>query len=514
MIDGANEIDFFIDWHTQMNDDRWHNFVYSATGNPFFSILSDWTDFDTQSASGASSCTSDSCTARGYIMNNVLYDLFFTFEPTPHLVTWTPDTLSEQGVLVGYAVNEYFGGGTAGPLLVDSEFENSADSEALRKNSLGQDWWESRNVVPSTALTLDTTNVGGNASKKAALKNFYSGGNAYLTQNFGASQNGSFSVSVDMYVDRIKDDANYDRTGYVFMGVDGVDGNGPNSTSAERFVFLTFYDPTPGDTGNDLELRAREYDNPGVAGPDQPWADTSTWTLVASGLSYDTWYTITVDVHVGSGTYNVLIEDVNGIEVAHVTGIKKFEKYTSSTLTHISFHTGDQGSGDFYVDGVFEVVNLPDLNVSPTFLDFGANQDTLTFDVENIGDEPFSWEASVDQPWVTAIDPDASSGLMNPGQSVTVSVTIDRDLFNAPLPDLNCRMWGAISDIGVPTEIFGPDLISDPDSLKNLTSATNNNDGWAVGHYFEFGNTPSITRGQNMPSIPLPTIMPSMQWRL
>ena len=234
-----------------------------------------------------------------------------------------------------------------GPLLVDSEFENSADSVALRENSPGQDWWESRNVVPSTALTLDETNIGGNASKKAALKNFDSGGNAYVTQNFGTPQDGSFSVSVDMYIDRIKDDADYDRTGYIFIGTDGVDGNGPNSTSAERFVFLTFYDPTPDDTGNDLELKAREYDNPGVAGPSQPWGDTSTWTTVASGLSYDAWYTITIDVHVGSGTYNVLVEDVNGIEVVHVTGINKFEKYSSPNVTHISFHTGDQGIGRF-----------------------------------------------------------------------------------------------------------------------------------------------------------------------
>jgi len=431
-------------------------------------------------------------------MNNILNDPSFVFEPSPHLVTWTTDTLREQGVFVGYAINEYFGGSSGGPLLVDNEFDNSPDDAALRENSLGQDWWESRNVPPSELLTLDTTDVGGNSTKKAALKNFLAGGNAYVTQNFGTPQNASFSVSFDMYIDRIKDDGDYDRTGYMFIGTDGDGTNGPNSTSAERFVFLTFFDPTPGDTGSDLEVRAREYDNPGVSGPDQPWADTSTWTPVASGLSYDTWYTITVDVHVSSGTYNVHIDDADDVHdpgVIHVSGINKFEKYTSSSVTHISFHTGDQGTGDFYVDNVLEVINLPDCQVLPTFLDFGSDQGTLTFEVENVGDESFDWTASADQPWIASIAPDNSSAPLNPGESVTVSVTIDRDLLDSALPDSNCRLWGAISDTGIPTSVISADLITDPDSLKNLTSATQNNDGWAMGYYLDSGNEPVISRG-------------------
>jgi len=105
--DGGPGIDFFIDWHSQMNDVRWENFVYTPSGNTYFSILSDWTDFDSQSASGASSCTESSCTARGYIMNNILYDPAFVFEPTPHLYTWTEISLNEQGELVAYAIDEY-----------------------------------------------------------------------------------------------------------------------------------------------------------------------------------------------------------------------------------------------------------------------------------------------------------------------------------------------------------------------------------------------------------------------
>jgi cell division septation protein DedD len=102
-------IDFFIDWHSQMNDVGWHNFVYSPRGNTFFSILSDWTDFDAQRPSGASSCTQGSCTARGYIMNYILFDPTFVFEPTPHLHTWTEESLNQQGEYTAFAINEFFG---------------------------------------------------------------------------------------------------------------------------------------------------------------------------------------------------------------------------------------------------------------------------------------------------------------------------------------------------------------------------------------------------------------------
>lgn len=101
-------IDFFIDWHSQMNDVGWYNFIYSPTGNTFFPILSSWTNFDSQSASGASSCTVSSCSARGYVMNNILFDPTFVFEPTPHLVTWTEASLKQQGEYIAFAIDEYF----------------------------------------------------------------------------------------------------------------------------------------------------------------------------------------------------------------------------------------------------------------------------------------------------------------------------------------------------------------------------------------------------------------------
>jgi len=333
-------IDFFIDWHNQMNDDRWYNFIYSPTGNTFFSILSDWTDFDSQSASGASGCTDSYCTARGYIMNNILFDPTFVFEPTPHLYTWTIGSLKQEGEYVAFAIDEYFDeppeidnvqatppsvsqdgyvnitcdvadndvvdtvkvnisgpGGftpvnatmnegsyyynttytvvgtynffiwandtsgnsnmstghsfsiTSGILLVDSEFNDSTDSADLRANSTSQDWYESRNDDP-TLLTLNTSDVGGNSGKKAALKNYGIAKNAYLAQELSNPQTGTFNVSLDIFIDRIQDSSNYDRTAYIWIGDDtGTNNPGrPCSTSNERFVYLTFYDSTPGDT--------------------------------------------------------------------------------------------------------------------------------------------------------------------------------------------------------------------------------------------------------------------------
>jgi len=148
-------MDMFIDWHSQMNDDRWNNFIYSPTGNAFFPVLSALTDFDRQSASGASSCTSGSCTSRGYIMNNILFNPTFVFEPTPHLYTWTIDTMKQEGVNVAHAIGEYFDaydylrlvdavfaeefGRTdcAGECLGDLNSDNDVDGEDLAEYATG-----------------------------------------------------------------------------------------------------------------------------------------------------------------------------------------------------------------------------------------------------------------------------------------------------------------------------------------------------------------------------------------
>ena len=369
-INATDDIDMFIDWHNQMNDVRWYNFVYSPSGNTFFTFLSDWTGFDSQSAGGVSTCTVGACSSRAWGTDEGLFT--FVFEPTPHLFTWTIDAMKQEGVNVAHAIGEYFGAYNY-PLLVDSDFDISNDTAELRENSVGEkDWYESRGVLDGgdpTLLTLDEATIGGNSTKKGALKNYGIGNNAYLTQDFGSPQDGTFSVSFDIYIDRIELNAPdsthiYNRTGFIYMGDnsrDGVSGDdpddfgkGPNSTSLERFAFLTFYDPDPENGENDLELRAREL-NYHSSGASQSWHRTHEWTQVASALSYDTWYTIRLDVDFSGGTYDVYVNGV--LEGDDING---FEDYGSSNLTHLSFSVGDTGKGDFYVDNVEEYVEAPD----------------------------------------------------------------------------------------------------------------------------------------------------------
>ena len=107
-IDSAYGIDFFIDWHSQMDDDSWYNYVYSPPENTFFNFLSAWTEFDTQFASVPGTGSASSCTARQYISTNILYDPMFVLEPTPHLHSWTIFSLEQEGKNTAYAINEYF----------------------------------------------------------------------------------------------------------------------------------------------------------------------------------------------------------------------------------------------------------------------------------------------------------------------------------------------------------------------------------------------------------------------
>ncbi|MFH1468589.1 MAG: M14-type cytosolic carboxypeptidase [Pseudomonadota bacterium] len=103
-------LDLVLDWHNQVNESRGHDFVYSPAGNTFFDVLSLWTSFDDQAASGASSCTFVDCSFRGWTMTNVLYDPMFVMEPCPHLSAWTIASLREQGMLTARAVGAWFQG--------------------------------------------------------------------------------------------------------------------------------------------------------------------------------------------------------------------------------------------------------------------------------------------------------------------------------------------------------------------------------------------------------------------
>jgi uncharacterized repeat protein (TIGR02543 family) len=243
-----------------------------------------------------------------------------------------------------WAKGNYLYFGDAQPWLKDPKFDESVDSNDLRANSAGQDWYESRSAFSGgdpTLLTLDINNVGGNTGKKAALKNYGIASNAYLTQEFRTTITGTFTISFDIYIDRIEDNGNYDRVGHIYIGDDRYTADAPTGRSEERFVILAFYDPTPGDTGTDLEIRARTTSG-------QSWSNTTQWLQVATGLSYDTWYTIKLVVKVASGTYDVY---VNG--ALKMTNIPKYSGYSPTSVLYMTFAADSDARGDFYVDNVY-----------------------------------------------------------------------------------------------------------------------------------------------------------------
>ncbi len=333
-IKNTTGVDFFIDWHSHISDTSWYNYIYSPPENTFFSLLSQWTDFDTQTSPGVGSSS-----ARGYATDLGIFT--FTFEPTPHLSTWTLDSLHEQGVRTAFAIDEYF------PLLIDSEFNESTSSEDFRANATTRDWYESRNNDP-LLVGLDTNNIAGNLGKKAGFYTQDIQHYTYLSQEFRTRQTGRFTVSLDLLIDSISiyyDEVSkeaYNRTGFIFIGSDDSDHiNGPCTTSNERFVFLTFFDEKPVENNSDIVLKARESSS-------QPWNQTVQWTTVMANLSYDTWYRLILDVDVANHSYDVYVNDVLVGE-----DISGYNNYISDSISHLTFYAGGTARGTFYVDNVF-----------------------------------------------------------------------------------------------------------------------------------------------------------------
>jgi predicted glutamine amidotransferase len=213
------------------------------------------------------------------------------------------------------------------PLLVDSDLSNSVDSADLRTNGAGQDWYESRNDLP-TLLFLDESDIGGNTGKKAGFT-ANSGKNAYLTQEFSSAQTGTFSVQWDIYVDSILDISQPDRAGIMLIGDDSGGTNGPNSADGERFVFLAFHKDGGATSGT----------------ADLVWMDTfDIFTPIAS-VNLDQWYTIKVVLNLAADTYDVYLD---GVFIATVPACT-----AKTSVTHISFAQWNDGAGAFYVDNIF-----------------------------------------------------------------------------------------------------------------------------------------------------------------
>jgi len=220
------------------------------------------------------------------------------------------------------------------PHLQDSQFEDSADSEDLRYNSPGiRDWYESRNDDPSL-LTLDVTNVGGNASKKVKFTGS-SQDNAYVSQEFAEVRSGHFTVEWDVYVDSINDLwSNPDRGAWMMIGTEAA--NGPNSSFSNQFVSMAFAKDGGGDSGT-MDLVAR--------GPTDEW---TAFTTVSTDMGLDTWYTITVDVNMAAGSYDIYVDDLFQATMSAYSPL--------SAVTHISFATWNDGAATAYFDNVYDEI--------------------------------------------------------------------------------------------------------------------------------------------------------------
>lgn len=224
-------------------------------------------------------------------------------------------------------------GAAPGELLVDGDFETVGNGASLRRDDKGQDWYESRRdgAEGHALLKLSTRDVGGNATHKAMIKADPEH-NTYLSQRF-APQTGRFMVQYDLYVREILPDDN--RSAFFLVGGIKDRKNGPNSTGAERFVFLGCEN---GSSGGLMNLFAREGSS--------AWGER---TPVALNLELGRWYTIVADIDVAAGVYRVKVNGVTDwfdLESFYTKG-KALKK-----LTHLSFASWDDGAGTFYVDNV------------------------------------------------------------------------------------------------------------------------------------------------------------------
>jgi len=226
-----------------------------------------------------------------------------------------------------------------GALIVDNEFDSSSDSDDLRNNTMGQDWYESRGNMPELAQ-LYSGHISGNVGNKLFMNGDESG-DAYLSQEFPGPQTGPIGVEWDVYVDEILDiTGNPDRTGWVVIGDDSRAGRGPNVLGSERFVTLAFEMAT-GSSSGQMDLMARDNDD--------TWG---VFTTLATGLNLDQWYKIGVVLNLDTDSYEVYVDDVM-VGTMNATTPK-------DSVTHISFVNMNDGAGKYYIDNAWEMPVAPE----------------------------------------------------------------------------------------------------------------------------------------------------------
>lgn len=246
-------------------------------------------------------------------------------------------------------------------VLVNGDFATETDSASLRSNDTGQDWYESRADTPpngANQLTLDETDVAGNATKKAKITGTTSY-NTYLTQALpSAVSSGDITIQWDTYIDSVINSTN-DNSDFIFLGIDDGGTNGPNSRDAERWAIIGWRKDGGGTTGSVNLVYKRVGDA------------LSNLPIASSTLAFDQWYTMKIVGHLDTNTYDIYVDDM--LQVSGVTA------YTNVDPTYISFATWNDGAGVFYVDNVsFDDGTI----LQPTFTQnkyrWYANADSIT----------------------------------------------------------------------------------------------------------------------------------------
>ena len=128
---------------------------------------------------------------------------------------------------------------------------------------------------------------------------------------------------------------------------------------------------------------------------------TLTWN-VSESLS---WVSVSKTSGSNNDTINVTV-DRSGLDPGHHNG-------------SISV-TSNGGNATVTVE-----VDVPQLAVDPTNLDFGTTKTQLTFQVYNSSSGTLTWSLSKSEPWITSAEPQSGSST-GPSDKTTVTVTINR----------------------------------------------------------------------------------------
>ncbi len=69
----------------------------------------------------------------------------------------------------------------------------------------------------------------------------------------------------------------------------------------------------------------------------------------------------------------------------------------------------------------------PTMSISPTTLDFGTNEVSMSFRITNAGGGTLSWEIFKDPDCIWISPFDSESGSLTTGQSITITIEVDRN---------------------------------------------------------------------------------------